>query len=154
MTTLSELLSFYGNLSIQIEIIALISKVLAFIWHFMRTNWVPHARENLIWKYASFLQPALSNHFKQLFLQFSRSNPIITHSSQPQIRTKSLLPFIPCLCKFIEVLLSLLVAKSGSLKCSLFNYLPVLVKLKHISKSKFSRSCVNNFEGMRCHIKA
>ena len=31
MTTLSELLSFYGNISIQIEIIALISKVLAFI---------------------------------------------------------------------------------------------------------------------------
>ena len=43
----------------------------------------------------------------------------------------------PCLYKFIEALWSLLVAKSRSLKGSLFNYLPVLVKLKHISKWSF-----------------
>ena len=54
----------------------------------------------------------------------------------------------------MEALRSLLVAKSGNLKGSLFNYLPVFGKVEAYFQIKFSRACVNHFLRMRCHMKA
>ena len=60
---------------------------------------------------------------------------------------------VNCMCKFIEALRSLLVAKSGNLKGSLFNS-TCFGKIEAYFQIKFSPACVNTFLSMRCHMKA